>query len=276
MRFEELGMYPARVERVVRESPTVVSLYLRSSLPREPLPGQFVMVWLPGKEEVPMSVSGWDGKRLRISVARMGETTSRLQEIRRGRCLGMKGPLGRGFRLGKGPHLLVGGGTGMAPLIFACRRLRERGVDVKVLVGAKTNSELLFVSEAKRTGAEVEVATEDGSGGEKGMVTDLLERELPKRPWKVLACGPEEMLVKVVEECMRRRRKVQVSLERHMRCGLGVCGSCVLDPVGWRVCTEGPVFDGRLLLRTDFGKFERDSTGRRLPLSSRDFRARDR
>ncbi|MEM2866712.1 MAG: dihydroorotate dehydrogenase electron transfer subunit [Candidatus Hadarchaeales archaeon] len=276
MRFEELGMYPARVERVVRESPTVVSLYLRSSLPREPLPGQFVMVWLPGKEEVPMSVSGWDGKRLRISVARMGETTSRLQEIRRGRCLGMKGPLGRGFRLGKGPHLLVGGGTGMAPLIFACRRLRERGVDVKVLVGAKTNSELLFVSEAKRTGAEVEVATEDGSGGEKGMVTDLLERELPKRPWKVLACGPEEMLVKVVEECMRRRRKVQVSLERYMRCGLGVCGSCVLDPVGWRVCTEGPVFDGRLLLRTDFGKFERDSTGRRLPLSSRDFRARDR
>lgn len=269
MRFEELGMYPARVERVVRESPTVVSLYLRSSLPREPLPGQFVMVWLPGVEEVPMSVSGWDGERLRISVARMGETTSRLQEIGRGGCLGMKGPLGRGFRLGKGPHLLVGGGTGMAPLIFACRRLRERGVDVKVLVGAKTNSELLFVSEAKRTGAEVEVATEDGSGGEKGMVTDLLERGLPKRPWRVLACGPEEMLVKVVEECMRRRRKVQVSLERYMRCGLGVCGSCVLDPVGWRVCTEGPVFDGRLLLRTDFGKFARDPTGRRLPLSQR-------
>ncbi len=259
-------MYPARVEKAVRESPAVVSLHLRSPLPREPSPGQFVMVWLPGKEEVPMSVSGWDGARLRISVAKMGETTSELQRVKKGEYLGVKGPLGRGFELGRGPYLLVGGGTGMAPLIFACRRLRERGERVKVLVGARTSSELLFVTEARRTGAEVEVTTEDGSSGEGGMVTDLLERELPKRPWKVLACGPEEMLVRVVEECVKRGRKVQVSLERYMRCGLGVCGSCVLDPVGWRVCTEGPVFEGRLLLRTDFGKFVRDPTGRRLPL----------
>lgn len=258
-------MYPARVEKVVRETPEVVSIYLSSPLPREPLPGQFVMVWLPGEEEVPMSVSGWYGKRLRISVARVGETTSKLQRVKRGEYLGVKGPLGRGFELEKGPYLLVGGGTGMAPLIFACERLRKEEEEVKVLVGAKTSSELLFVEEARRRGAEVEVTTEDGSEGKKGLVTELLEREVSKRAWKVLACGPEEMLVKIVRECVRKGRKVQVSLERYMRCGIGVCGSCVLDPVGWRVCTEGPVFDGRKLLNTDFGKFIRDPTGRRLP-----------
>ncbi|MEM0359506.1 MAG: dihydroorotate dehydrogenase electron transfer subunit [Candidatus Hadarchaeales archaeon] len=266
MKFEELGMYPTRVEKVVRETPEVVSIHLSSPFPHEPVPGQFVMVWLPGEEEIPMSVSGWYGRRFRISVAKVGETTSKLQKIGKGEYLGIKGPLGKGFHLEKGPYLLVGGGTGVAPLIFACEKLRKRGEEVKMLIGAKTSSELLFVEEAEKMGAEVEVTTEDGSKGEKGLVTKLFERELSKRTWKILACGPEKMLVRIVKECVRKGRKVQVSLERYMRCGVGACGSCVLDPVGWRVCTEGPVFDGKKLLNTDFGKFVRDPAGRRLPI----------
>jgi dihydroorotate dehydrogenase electron transfer subunit len=266
LRFEELGMYPARVERKVRETPRVTSLYLRSPLP-EPSPGQFVMVWLPGGEEVPMSVSGWRRGILRISVAGVGETTRRLQGVGEGSYLGVRGPFGRGFELGRGPHLLVGGGTGMAPLIFACRRLRERGRGVRVLVGARTSSELLFAGEARRMGARVEVVTEDGTEGERGLVTDFLDRALSGGRATVLACGPEEMLVKVVRRAVALGRRVQVSLERYMKCGFGICGSCVLDPLGLRVCTEGPVFDGELLLRTDFGKFVRDASGRKVPLN---------
>jgi len=258
-------MYPARVERKVRETPTVTSLYLRSPLPREPSPGQFVMVWLPGGEEVPMSVSGWKRGVLRISVAGVGETTRKLQGLEKGDYVGIKGPFGRGFQLGEGPHLLVGGGTGMAPLIFACHRLR--GERVKVLVGAKTGSELLFVREAERAGAEVEVATEDGTEGRRGLVTDLLEEELRER-WTVLGCGPEGMLARVVRMALARGRRVQVSLERYMKCGFGICGSCVLDPKGLRVCTDGPVFEGRSLLGTDFGKLARDACGRKLPLAT--------
>jgi dihydroorotate dehydrogenase electron transfer subunit len=214
-----------------------------------------------------MSVSGWRRGVLRISVAGVGETTRRLQGMKEGEYLGIKGPLGRGFELGRGSHLLVGGGTGMAPLLFACRRLRERGERVRVLVGARTSSELLFVREARRTGAEVEVVTEDGTEGRKGMVTDFLDQALSGSRGTVLACGPEEMLVEVVEKAVALGRRVQVSLERYMKCGFGICGSCVLDPLGLRVCTEGPVFEGTMLLKTDFGKFVRDPSGYKLPLS---------
>jgi dihydroorotate dehydrogenase electron transfer subunit len=206
---------------------------------------------------------------LRISVAGVGETTLKLQGMREGEYLGIKGPLGRGFGLRRGPHLLVGGGTGMVPLIFACSRLRKRGEKVRVLMGAKTGSELLFAREARRMGAEVEVVTEDGTEGRKGMVTDFLDQVLSSSRGTVLTCGPEEMLVKVVEKAVALGRRVQASLERYMKCGFGICGSCVLDPLGLRVCTEGPVFDGRLLLRTDFGKFVRDASGRKLLLRCR-------
>jgi dihydroorotate dehydrogenase electron transfer subunit len=257
--FEKFGFRPARIERVVEENRRVKSFYLHTDLPT-PEPGQFYMVWLPGAEEIPIGASGYENRTLRLSVSREGETSGRMHRLEKGERLFLRGPFGRGFRLEGRSFLLVGGGYGMAPLIFAGRRLRKKRL--RFLIGAKSRGELLFVEEARRLG-EVLVCTEDGSEGRRGLVTEFLPRE--RFDW-VLTCGPEAMMVKVLEFCRREGLRVQLCLERYMKCGLGLCGSCVLDP-GLRVCVEGPVFEGEELEGTDFGRARRDASGRRETLA---------
>jgi dihydroorotate dehydrogenase electron transfer subunit len=255
--FDRFGFKPASIEKVVKENRLVKSFYLRVDLP-PPQPGQFYMVWLPEAEEIPISASGYQNGILRLSISKVGETSAKMHLLQRGEKLFLRGPFGRGFKLEGHSFLLVGGGYGMAPLIFAAHVLRGR--KLKFLVGAKTKEELLFVKEAGELG-EVCISTEDGSEGEKGLVTDLLEKEKGKFDW-ILTCGPEPMMAKVLELCQERGWEAQFCLERYMKCGFGLCGSCVLDP-GLRVCVDGPVFERRELEKTEFGRTRRDASGRR-------------
>ena len=264
--YEGFGFERARIEKVVVENPKVRSFYLKVRLSEKPDPGQFVMVWLPASEEVPMSVSGADGNRIRISVSEEGRTTTELHKLERGDSIFVRGPFGKGFSLEGNSYLLVGGGYGAAPLIFAVREISGSGSRGVYAIGAKNSSELLFLKEARRRGIEVRVATEDGSVGERGPVTDLSDRLLSKGSFdSILTCGPERMMYEVVRQGMRHGVPVQASLERYMKCGFGICGSCVLDPLGLRVCVDGPVFGGKLL-KTEFGKFKRDASGKRVPV----------
>ena len=114
---------------------------------------------------------------------------------------------------------------------------------------------------------EVSIATEDGSAGEKGLVTELSKQLLGEGRFDlILTCGPERMMREVVRQGLEHGVRVQASLERYMKCGFGVCGSCVLDPLGLRVCVDGPVFDGALLMKTEFGELKRDASGARVPV----------
>lgn len=263
--YEKFGFRPAPVLKSVRESPKVVSLYLKTSDLVVPDPGQFFMVWAPGAEEVPIGASGFERGVLRISVARAGPTTAKICRFRRGDTLFLRGPFGRGFSLKGRRLLLVAGGYGAAPLVYAARRIAGLKKECAYLIGAKTRKELVFLREVRELGMEVITATEDGSSGFKGMVTEILPKVLDRGKFdSVLTCGPEPMMFEVVRESLERGLAVQASLERYMKCGFGVCGSCVLDPVGARVCVDGPVFDGDFLMGTDFGRWERDECGRRV------------
>ncbi|HID60585.1 MAG TPA: dihydroorotate dehydrogenase electron transfer subunit, partial [Hadesarchaea archaeon] len=253
--------------KVVVESPKVRSFYLEYRGGGSPEPGQFMMVWLPGSEEVPMSISGWDGSTIRISVAKEGKTTARFHKLKKGDAFFMRGPFGNPFSLEGGAHLLVGGGYGTAPLICACNLISKMGKRGTYLAGAESASELLFLKEARILGMKVHVTTEDGSVGHRGVVTDLLEQILSKEHFdSILTCGPERMMYEVVQRGVGRGIRVQASLERYMKCGFGICGSCVLDPLGLRVCVDGPVFDGALLLRTEFGKRRRNASGSKVTI----------
>ncbi|MEM2878857.1 MAG: dihydroorotate dehydrogenase electron transfer subunit [Candidatus Hadarchaeales archaeon] len=260
--YEKFGFTPASVIRSVRESPKVVSLYLRTPKMKVPEPGQFFMVWLPGSEEVPLGASGFENGILRISVAAAGDTTSKMHSLKRNDMLFLRGPFGNGFSLSGKRLLLVAGGYGAAPLIYAAKKISESGKKGTYMIGAKSARELVFTEEAKRLGMKVITATEDGSAGFRGVVTELLQDVLGEEKYSmVLTCGPEMMMYEVVKMCLKAGIAVQASLERYMKCGFGICGSCVLDPVGARVCVEGPVFDGALLISTDFGKWKRDEHG---------------
>jgi len=220
------------------------------------IPGQFCMVWLPGVNEKPMSYSNTDGNA-QITVKRLGDFTRKLCELKKGSEIGYRGPYGRGFEVVKGRVCLVGGGCGIAPL----RPLKDV-LKGDVVISAKTASELLFDNEFRKAGWRVHIATDDGSRGDKAYASQVLEKLLAKNRYKcVYVCGPELMLRKAMDACIRSKTPCQLSLERHMKCGVGICGSCTLG--GMRVCKEGPVFWVGDLKGTELGSYTRDASGSR-------------
>jgi len=226
-----------------------------------PVPGQFAMLWIPRVGEIPLSFADADGSRARFILARVGRVTGFIHEkIDEGSRIYLRGPLGRGFTQVSGERcLLVSGGYGLAPLYFLAKRLRERGCHVKMLLGFRSDREAFYRDEFERF-CEVEVAVEEGFAGFRGTVIDLLERVLERESFeRVYTCGKEEMMIEVSRRCLDKGIPVEVSLERYIRCGVGVCGSCVLEPLGLRVCKDGPVFDGTILLRLDEERARHDS-----------------
>jgi len=248
----------------VDETPSTVTL--RFPYPAVADPGQFVMVWLPGDDELPMSLSYTDGPSKGVTIKAMGATSRRALSLRPGDRVGVRGPYGNRFDLTPRKVLIVSGGSGAAVLAPAAERARASGSSVTVALGATRAPELLFKERFRALGARVEVATDDGSEGTKGFVTAVAERLLASERYDVVwTCGPEVMMKKVITAASPRSVPVFCSMERHMKCALGMCDACALGP--YHVCVDGPVFPATQLEPLgDFGAFHRDSSGRRVPL----------
>jgi dihydroorotate dehydrogenase electron transfer subunit len=228
-------------------------------------PGQFVMVWVPGVDEFPMSVS-YAGDRCGITYQIIGDGTRALASKKPGDKIGLRGPYGKGFSIHGKKLLLVGGGAGMAPLAPLVEMAIGKGATVDLVLGAKTREELLFESRSAVAGARLHVSTDDGSVGFKGMATELAQIVVSKQKFDhMYACGPEKMLVKLLTIATERGVPMQASLERVMKCGIGICDSCAID--GKHVCRDGPVFsDGDLRKLEDLGKSKLDAAGRKIPV----------
>lgn len=235
---------PVRVVAVRRENDRVMTLTLGVGL--QARPGQFVLLWLPGLDEKPFSILAPDP--LAVAVAAVGPFSRALQQLGPGDQLWLRGPQGNGFRPVGSDHLLVGGGYGVAPMVFLARVLAARGHRIRAVEGARTAAELLLVEALAQTGAEVILTTEDGSRGLRGRVTDAVGPLLGHdRPSALYACGPEGMLGALSSLATAAGIPAQLSWEAYMRCGMGLCGSCERD--GALLCCEGPVVavepDGR-------------------------------
>jgi dihydroorotate dehydrogenase electron transfer subunit len=236
---------PAHIVEIADESPSVRTLV--SDLRLEAEPGQFVMAWLPGIDEKPFSLVRADP--VTLTIARVGPFTDAVFSLGIGDRLWLRGPLGQPFTLPSQqsptssfqlPILLVAGGYGVAPLHFLARLARDAGWPVAVVVGARTATDVVFVDRFAALDARVVVTTDDGSLGEQGLATDAAGRLLAEvHHQAIYACGPASMLDAV--EILARAYQVptQLSHERYMRCGFGVCGSCSHE--GWLVCRDGPV-----------------------------------
>ncbi len=241
----------AVITKIVDETPTIRTFFFDTSF--ELIPGQFVMVWIRGVDEIPMALSYENA----ITVQKVGPATSALFELGECDSVGIRGPFGNGFDIKKGHILLVAGGVGAAPLAPLAEKSGTYGAKVTTLLGAKTKDELLFRERLEAAG-EVLVATDDGSEGRHGYVTQLLDDAEDYD--QIYCCGPEPMMKKVLDKVTPS--KAQFSLHRYIKCGLGICGACCVD--GLRVCRDGPVFSGDVLEKTEFGVYRRNECGERV------------
>jgi len=242
------------VRRVVPEGAAGVTLILDSPLPTAP--GQFVMVWLPGVEERPFSVM--DDAPLSVTVADVGPFTHALCALQAGDRVWVRGPYGHGYSQPTGEFLLVGGGSGAASLTLLAARAIAAGRRVVAAIGARTADDLLLAWRFRQLGCELIVATDDGTAGCHGTVLDAIGDRLAMpsspaaptsrdRPDSVYACGPEGMLVALARLAEAQGVPCEVSMERTMKCGIGLSGAC---HCGDRlVCQDGPVFAGQTILR---------------------------
>jgi len=248
---------------------------------RQVQPGQFIHARVcksfPPLLRRPFSVHRVDGEKIELLYKVVGKGTEILSRKNRGEYLDILGPLGKGYQfpqkkgqvqylkeLPSGPSkisdiILVAGGTGVASLLFLAESISAGNtkLPILVLIGAKSKEELLCEGDFRRLGCRVEVATEDGTRGYKGLVSELLEKCPPlsgdsPKPI-VFACGPSEMLKRIGKISRKHRFPCQVSLEEHLTCGVGACLGCVVKVKGStytykRVCKDGPVFDAGELI----------------------------
>lgn len=226
-------------------------------------PGQFAHLRiLPLKDALlrrPFSIFQVAGETFSILYKVVGKGTDALSRMRPGEALSVIGPLGHGFTVpapGGETPLLVAGGYGMAAMYLLAQRSPQKGI---VFVGGQRHVDILCEKEFRALGCDVRVTTEDGSLGEKGLVTQPLLAALRAphsalRNPKLFACGPTGMLKAVAKIAEEFGVPAELSMDEHMCCGVGVCLTCVI-PVqtagGWeylRTCTEGPVFDSRQVM----------------------------
>ena len=260
------------IEYIINETPTVRTLIFSDKQAARAKPGQFLMVWIPGKEELPMSAMVVQGKEdyAAVTIRKYGFGSTSLYEKKIGEYLGVRGPYGNEFKISKNSKnvLLIGGGTGLVPLMRLLRELNSAKIACTFLIGAKSQEEVFFENTADtfldRVDHKVIVSTDDGSYGRKGYTTDIMTDLIKTETFDaVYTCGPEIMMKKVLDIASARSIPVQASVERHMKCGIGICASCCI--AGQLVCKDGTIFGAdQLQSMVEFGVSYRDKAGRRM------------
>ena len=271
-------MYTSKILKVIEENYKVKTFEIDHELIRT-YPGQFIMVWVPGVGERPMSIG--NNMPLTISVAKVGDVSGKIHELKKGDVISYRGPFGKGFtppqpKKQNPEHetqnplaaiegkriLVIGGGYGVVTMFFLAKRAKEMGMETIAVIGGRSVQDIIYEKHLFGVCKAVFVTTDDGSKGRKGNVMSEAEALIESKNFDmVYCCGPERMMEAVANLCRMHKIPCQVSIERYMKCGVGVCGSCAID--GKLTCIDGPVFSGEVALAMkEFGKPHRDASGK--------------
>ncbi len=254
---------------VTYECREITSLWFMDEETRKAEPGQYLMIWVPGLDEVPMSISGIEiNGKSRITVRVVGETTEELADLQQGDRIGVRGPFGNSYNVDKNRPLIVAGGSGAASLMPLVLKMIDIRVKPTFILGARSKDQLLFVGELEKLlGENLVISTDDGSKGYSGYASELAAKLIETNAYDmVYTCGPERMMEKVFQATEEYGLNIQASLERYVKCAVGLCGSCAIGP--YRVCADGPIFDNKMLrkVREEFGISTMDPSGRLVRL----------
>ena len=249
------------------EAEEVKSLFFRDSQCRSAKPGQYIMVWIPGIDEVPMSLSRIDEQGVSsITFKRVGEGTEALSRTVSGEILGIRGPYGNWFQPVNGRCLVIGGGTGLASLFPLLKQLVVLGSRVTCVYGAKTAQQLLFREDLMKLLSssihQLILTTEDGSQGKQGVATSVFKNNILSKSFDmVYTCGPEPMMRAIYDYSESRGLPIQACIERMVKCSIGICGSCAIGE--YRVCKEGLILTTEKIrtVLDEFGIYDRAGDG---------------
>lgn len=243
-----------KIEQIITESLSVKTYLFTDKQCANAKPGQFLMLWIPGVDEIPLSIlNATKEGEISVSVKAIGDATRHLHTMKTGMTIGIRGPFGNNFTVPTQTLknvLLIGGGTGTAPLLFLAKTLLQTNKPKKLtfIIGARTKDELLFIDQLTKVCQKEKIVTttNDGTYGHQGVVTDPLIELLSQEKFdSIYTCGPEVMVKKIFETTQKYNQPLEASLERLMRCGIGLCGSCVIGK--YRVCKDGPIFNSTQL-----------------------------
>jgi len=281
----KFSIQTTKIEKIEKECEDVKTITFKLPYFSEknfihPKPGQFLMIWVPGVDEIPMSISNYENNGLcSITVKNVGECTNALHNLNIGDYIGVRGPLGNWFEIPADKNkliILIAGGIGIAPIKFLSYYLLREKYSFIIIEGAKNKNNIIFLNENDFNmiqNFKLIYCTDDGSYGMKGTAVEQFQKEIntyPKEKIKdliVYTCGPEKMMYRIFKICEEKNIPLNASLERIMRCGCGICGLCAIDPTGVLVCKDGPIFTLDELKRMgDFGFFSRDFTGKKEAL----------
>jgi len=253
----------AIIEKVREEFPGNKTFFLDLEMDFEP--GQFAMVWLPGVDEKPLALIP-NGKKIAINIEAKGIATKKMIEMKEGKKFWIRGPYGKPFTIkGIKKAVIVAGGIGIDSIIMLAKKLHENKCKTKIVLGGRSKERIIFEKELKKFG-KVHITTDDGSYGEKGFNVIVLDKLLENEKYDIVyACGPEAMIMRAMEIAEKHKTMFEASIERYMKCGIGVCGECAIDDK--LVCRDGPVFSGKELSNMkEFGKMAYLKSGRRVEL----------
>lgn len=270
-----------RILKVTDETPMDCRMPVKTftlnipEIAQKAIPGQFVMMWLKGVDEKPMGIAGCDfDGTISFAIAKIGEVTTAFHDLKEKDLIGIRGPFGKGFTIKGKKIAIIGGGIGIAPIKFLIDVALKDRMDVTLFHGARTKNELAYKDYFQELANEVKYfhykpSTDDGSFGFNGFSTECCEDSLVEGEKfdQMYTCGPELMMYTAWKKATELKIPIEASLaDRYFKCAIGLCGQCTVDPVGLRLCIDGPVLNQDQLKEiTDFGKFARDKYGRKEP-----------
>lgn len=239
--------------RKINQDYYVLKLASKTTMPKI-VPGHFVELLVEDTRNAflrrPISIYDVEPEcnSFELLIQIVGEGTRLMANLEEGDYLDTIYPLGNGFNIVSPPTdvLLIGGGVGVAPLLYLAKKLNEQGTKPKILLGGRSSANIIEVEKFKEFG-EVYISTEDGSVGEKGFVTQ--HSVMNQKIDKIYTCGPDPMMRAISDIAFKKGIDCEVSLENMMACGIGACLCCVTDTIEGNkcVCTEGPVFNTKEL-----------------------------
>ncbi len=260
------------IEEIVQETPSVKTLFFRDKFSDLAKAGQFLMVWIPRIEELPLSIMISEKKNYAaVTIRKHGYGSTSLFNLKKGDKLGIRGPYGNSFIFQENFKniILIGGGTGLVPLVRLLNTIKNKKIKIVIIIGSRSKEEIFFIDLIKKilennTMFEILISTEDGSFGKKGYPNDILKEVLLKEYNNfdmIYTCGPELMMKNIFDMVIEEKIPIQASLERYMKCGIGICSSCCINDM--LVCYDGTIFHNEQLQNfSEFGFSYRNKSGR--------------